>query len=814
VTGNALPFPERRHSHLRLAAAISPGARQRRSAGFGRPARYPDRAGHARAVREEAVRVRAEHRARVPTLGVSPELVIVLETNRQLAPEDVKRAGLTVLELRSGTALVAFAGDPDMSEFLARNEQYQQGSPGLTDAGNERAAAYQQLFDGIDAIRQIQANDVLSTALAAVIDREDSNARIRIDTQCWCGEDENEARRRNKDVRDAVSAAGGTVLDHGVRVEAGWSTVCADVPAGRVVELASLDRVRRIDVLPQPLLNYPELRAATPADLPLVLAPPADAPLVAVIDSGVRSAHPLIAAAVAGVEYVGPGLGDGGDEAGHGTLVASLALYGSLEQPLADRTPLQAAGRLLSIRVLDAQERFPDDRSWAKHLMQAMELAAEAGARVINLSLGDPRTPYVPPRPTAVGALVDLFIRDHPDIVVVISAGNFPLSEHAVDALLAGTYPETLLNSEEAGLLDPASAALALTVGALCGDEGQGAQLRVSADVKPVGAPGLPSPWTRLGPGPMDMVKPELSAPGGSATVDTLQRQPRSTDPASSVVGAGGTDQNRLLAIGAGTSYAAPLVSHAALRILARYPALSGNAVRALLLLSAEPLDVIVDDSSNSRNRRQQRRLTGYGRVSAPRSETSTDHRAVLLNEAEIRLDEVHLYRVPMPRTFFTGGGRSSVTLSLAYDPPVRATRLDYLASRMGVQIFYGAPIADVQRAYVTAEETDELADDEDATPVALDRFKLDLQPANADRGRGAHHFATYSRSQRFDGQRGTEFIVAVRNVNRWDTPGALQRYALAVALERDLDHAELYAELQLQLEALATIELENEVEI
>jgi hypothetical protein len=132
----------------------------------------------------------------------------------------------------------------------------------------------------------------------------------------------------------------------------------------------------------------------------------------------------------------------------------------------------------------------------------------------------------------------------------------------------------------------------------------------------------------------------------------------------------------------------------------------------------------------------------------------------------------------------------------------------------MGVQIFYGAPIADVQRAYVTAEETDELADDEDATPVALDRFKLDLQPANADRGRGAHHFATYSRSQRFDGQRGTEFIVAVRNVNRWDTPGALQRYALAVALERDLDHAELYAELQLQLEALATIELENEVEI
>lgn len=632
--------------------------------------------------------------------------------------------------------------------------------------------------------------------------------------ECWCGEDEGEARRRNEDVRDAVSAAGGTVLDHGVRVEAGWSTVCAHLPAGRIVELASLDRVRRVDVLPQPLLNYPEMRAATPADLPLVLGPRPDAPLVAVIDSGVRSAHPLIGPAVAGVEYVGPGLGDGGDEAGHGTMVASLALYGSLEQLLAGRELLQPAGRLLSIRVLDAQQRFPDDRSWANHLVDAMDLAAEAGARVINLSLGDSRAAYVPPRPTAVAALIDLFIRDHPDIVVVVSAGNFPLSEHSVDALLDGSYPAALLNSAEAGLLDPATAALALTVGALCGDEAQGAQLAVSTDIKIVGAPGLPSPWTRLGPGPMDMVKPELCAPAGSATVDTLQLHARSGDPASSVVGAGGMDHNRLLAIGAGTSYAAPLVSHAALRVLGRYPALSGNAVRALLLLSAEQVEPIVEDASNARRGQQQRRLTGYGRVSAPRSETSTDHRVVLLNEAEIRLDEVHLYCVPVPDTFFTPGGQSSVTVSLAYDPPVRATRLDYLASRIGIQIYHGAPIAEVQRAYVSAEATDELADDAAAAPAALDRFKLDFQPANANRGRGAHQFASYSRSQRFDRQRGSEFIVAVRNVNRWDTPGGYQRYAIAVALERDVGHAGLYGELQLQLEALAPIELENEVEI
>ncbi|MGH3545009.1 MAG: hypothetical protein ACRDPW_03675, partial [Mycobacteriales bacterium] len=81
-------------------------------------------------------------------------------------------------------------------------------------------------------------------------------------------------------------------------------------------------------------------------------------------------------------------------------------------------------------------------------------------------------------------------------------------------------------------------------------------------------------------------------------------------------------------------------------------------------------------------------------------------------------------------------------------------------------------------------------------------------------RGRGAHHLGVYRRSTRFDSGRGRELIVVVRNVNRWDTAGALQRYALAVALERDRDHAELYAELRIRLQALTEIEVENEVEL
>jgi hypothetical protein len=95
----------------------------------------------------------------------------------------------------------------------------------------------------------------------------------------------------------------------------------------------------------------------------------------------------LLAPAVVGAEVVGPGLADGGDESGHGTLVSSLALYGQLEEQLATEAPLRPAGRLLSIRVLDDQDQFPDIRLWEEHLYEAIMLAANAGARVSTCRL-------------------------------------------------------------------------------------------------------------------------------------------------------------------------------------------------------------------------------------------------------------------------------------------------------------------------------------------------------------------------------------------------------------------------------------------
>lgn len=209
-----------------------------------------------------------------------------------------------------------------------------------------------------------------------------------------------------------------------------------------------------------------------------------------------------------------------------------------------------------------------------------------------------------------------------------------------------------LLDDDDAGVLDPASAAIGLTVGALCSDDDQGVRSgRDHVEVQPLGRPGRPSAITLRGPGAMGMVKPELCAPGGSVAFDD-GRGRIVEDRSLHVVGAGGERPEQLLADGAGTSFAAPLVAHAALRVLGRYPTLSANSVRALVLASAQPIAQVIGGRGDAANAKEQRRLTGYGRVSAERAEASDDYRAVLLAEHAILIDDVHLYRVPSHRPF------------------------------------------------------------------------------------------------------------------------------------------------------------------
>jgi Subtilase family len=235
----------------------------------------------------------------------------------------------------------------------------------------------------------------------------------------------------------------------------------------------------------------------------------------------------------------------------------------------------------------------------------------------------------------------------------------------------------------------------------------------------------------------MNMIKPELCAPGSGFSYDHSSSRLVEMDPVVHVLGAGGSRPDRLLATSAGTSFAAPLVSHAALRVLAAYPALTSNGVRALLLASAVPTPpVIIGADKEVDAWKQQARLTGYGKVSAEHAEASDDHRAVLLAEEVMQVDDLHVFTIPLPSCFTEPGSWRRITVALAYDPPARPTRLDYLASRMDSWAFRGVTVEQVRNAYAKPQ------DDTDTVPATLSNSNLDLQPSTRVRSPGANQWA------------------------------------------------------------------------
>lgn len=832
MTQGTLDLPEREHAHLRLARQLPTGARVPRASSFPRPVNYPDQPAHAARLQRDLARLRAIHAKRTNVLGVDPENVAVLAFSSPPDEQKLRGAGLRVLEWFADRVVVTAPGDPELGKLAERLDLYQAGPqkpPPATEPGRPleegdgdvseaptRAARYQALFDRIDQVRELGPDEILTEDAAALVASADSQARLLFDVQCWCPEDEADARERHDATVRAVAAGGGQVLDQSLRHRSGLSLLRIEAGPALARDLALVPHVRRIDRIPRPLISHLETLTGGPELLPLVLTPSDDAPVIAVVDSGVQSGHPLIGPAFVGSTAT-PGLDAESDGSGHGTFVASLALYGSLEPLVTNRgTPVRPAGRLLSVRVLNDVDEFPEADLWENDLLRAMEDAAKQGARIINLSVGDSRRPYVPDRPTPLAAAIDDFVRAH-DVVVVISAGNMAPEQHELESDEAD-YTIRLLDQGDAGVLDPATSALALTVGALGADDGQGArEARPSVDQVPVGGADLPSPLTRTGPGAAKMIKPEVAAPGGHAVRTGFGSHLRES-ASTGVLGADGTHPGRVLAVGAGTSFAAPLVTHAAAEALGANPGLSSRAVRALVLSSIRPLDGFLEPLGASARERE-RRLVGYGRPQGPFAAHSTDHRAVLLAEESVPVDEVHLFRVPIPTSFFASSGSRRLSVALAYDPATRSTRLDYLSTRMQVQVYRGVTVDQVADAYlaerqapspvIEGAEPDGSADDRAVSgPPSLSRYKLELQPSDQVRSRGAHIFASVDHKQRLQPEGGVEYVIAVQNVNRWEATGVAQPYALAVALERDRAHDPIYAELRASLQVEVQVEV------
>ncbi|SQG49491.1 type VII secretion-associated serine protease mycosin [Micrococcus luteus NCTC 2665] len=441
-----------------------------------------------------------------------------------------------------------------------------------------------------------------------------------------------------------------------------------------------------------------------------------DAPAVCLLDRGVQAGHPLLEDSLAAddLHAVEPSWRKDVAIHAHGTEMAGLALYGDLQAAVGAQHRIRLEHRLESVKLLpDTADNDPDVYgAVTARAVDQPEISAQNRARVFMLAITAPAAAPNPGhrvedrpkqesgRPTAWSATLDALAfgraiddsapkftylnRDEEPTprLFVVSAGNIR------DVRAEDNH---LDRSDAEGVEDPAQSWNALAVGAYAEHDAMDHAPDVFAGYVPIAARGELSPTSRTSVS-FDQkrwpFKPDVVAPGGN-----LARTPDGS----------GVDTPENLAIlttrlqhpGEGfftttrdTSAATAQVSAIAADILAAYPHLRPETVRALIVHSAEWTDAMQARITAARTKGAAVNLLrryGMGVPSLERATRSATNALTLVDEAVIhpyerdgnsssgKAREMNLHRLPWPIDELSALGetevRLRVTLSYFVEP-------------------------------------------------------------------------------------------------------------------------------------------------
>lgn len=793
--------------HLSLPQVQAPIARKKH--GGGSNVRRGSPSDHAGKLLADAAEVTRVQRARVKAAGMTPALIFKLRLHEKanLDEDTLGRFGLTLVARDEAKTLVVFASDVDLAIFNERVAEY--GSPAghvFGEVGN------------IDSLAPITAEDRTGGRIARQPITAQDGA-VPADVELWHPGTAAGARARIDELAAVVDARGGRLTDHYV----GTDLVVArcHVTATLAATILDLDIVRELDRIPQTAFARLHALGVGGEDLPEVVEAAESATGILILDSGVTANHPLLAAAVGDAQVFPAELGerDGlgaadGDQRlhGHGTAVAGFAVWGSPHEAV-KRDRLEAEVALFSARILDEHGEYDPDLLVEHQLEEAIRyfLDAYPQCKVINLSLGDDRMVFpAGGRQTRLAARIDelAYQLQARGVLFVVCSGNYDHDpedhpSHVTD------YPGYLLDPL-AALIEPATAALALTVGGIS-DGGHPARLAQAAGRRAIaGTRSHPSPFTRAGFGVGGMIKPEFVDVAGDYAYDPSS--PAKVDRTDPGLGLPTTNRDfappdgRLLRAVNGTSFAAPAVAHAAALLFNRYPDATPNLIRALLadsaLLPADrpaPLDAQHDDE-------RVLRVYGYGRPSVERAASSDDNDVLLVAESTIAPDAYQLFEIPfLPEDFMGRRGDRAISVTLAFDPPTRQTRGDsYLGLSMQFHLFRNSSMDAVSAAFrdwklAPADDTEQQL--ESSLSKVAARNKVEFSPGAQVRAKG-----TLQRGLRSIGSTRWEYdggplILAISCLRKWAPPELnAQRYAVVVSLKHSDPQASLHAPLRARL--------------
>ena len=444
------------------------------------------------------------------------------------------------------------------------------------------------------------------------------------------------------------------------------------------------------------------------------------------------------------------------------------------------------------------------------------------GCRIYNLSQGNSEQVFQGERPRAWACVLDE-LQNEFDILFIVSAGNYNFECFDEYELIEEEYPEYIIKKENCKIIEPANSINSLTVGALA----------VSGEVYAVPANRIKrysiskenqlATLTRIGPGVRGGIKPDFVAYGGDRgiSIDIIGRKkPLNNNEGLSKLLFNHND-NGLFRWGCGTSFAAPYVSHIAAKIIEKYPDASNNLIRAILANSSTYPEQLINDIKELVDKTQEARnefthnvkgemrnnfnkilhyTAGYGFPIKDMCLDSSQARVALIadmrGENSIKVDEVNVFRIPLIDEFRKAKGEKRVIISLAHNPKVRSSRLEYLGVNMEFKLIKGKSQEKVIEMYRSRKQGGR-------TESAVG--ECDMFPGTNLRSSGTLQKAIYT-FKRDLGFQEEDLYLVINCKKVWDIEP--QQYAVVVTLECEDAKINLYTKLEQRLQQRETLQV------
>lgn len=762
-----------RYDHLQLVRL--PERMPRRKTGGGGPPPERNPGGHSQRLGQELDQAVSVQQRRRRADAIDPALILRVQMTGSLLEEEWNRVGLTVLSVDEDRTLVLFSSSDELADFRRKLATFGEGPP-----PGQQNPSFANFIANIETISEVSPRDRIGMRAreAGLVDVDDFQPGevYVVDVELWDLGRRDVRERKIDDVVRYAEARGSEELDRHIGPNLTLVRLRCD---GNVVRtLLTIEEIAELDLPPEPDVITAEQIDLTLADLPAPEAIDDDAPLIGIIDSGVND-HPLIEDIIVGSIAVPDTLGTA-DDHGHGTFVGGVATFGDLRAQLGARTLIRQA-RLCSAKVIDNTGNFPNSRLTPRLMREAItRLNAEFGCRIFVIALGD-RTKVVESGKVGPWAqTLDELVREL-DVIIIVAAGNRqPRRGLRVEEAVTD-YPGYLMEDSNR-LCEPAGGMNIVTVGSIAHGNGLSQRAEDNVGVRPITEIFEPSPFSRAGPGARGAIKPDFTDIGGTLIYDgpTAALHGGEIRPEAGVMSLHFRPVDRLFAARSGTSHAAPLVAFKASQILARFPDASANLLRALLAGSA----TIPEEASRRLaplGNAAELALCGHGRVDSERAAFSDDARVILYAEDEVPIDHFAVYQIPIPEPFQTVRGRRTIRVTLAYDPPVRHSRLDYNGISMSFRLIRGCDADKVFEHYRQRTRA------EGPVPDMENRFDCKLSPSSTVREKSSLQTASVTFSRDVSAYGDTYFLV-VRCAGGWAGDVGQQGFAVTVEISHEAE--------------------------